>query len=122
MEGFELGKKLKKLREEKDVSLREVSKKAKVSHSYLSRIERGIHTNPSPETIKKLADYYGVTKSYLLTDSNEWYDVLPNKLKEFVKEENIEYLNIGLKAKEADLSPEAIERIIETLKEEINEQ
>ena len=55
----ELGTYLKKLREEKELSTREVYNLAKVSNSYLSLVENG-HRRPSAVVLKKLAPVYGV--------------------------------------------------------------
>lgn len=55
----ELGIYLKKLREEKELSTREVYNLAKVSNSYLSLVENG-HRRPSAVVLKKLAPVYGV--------------------------------------------------------------
>ena len=58
----EMGLYLKKLRENKGLSTREVYELAKVSNSYLSLVENG-HRRASAVVLKKLASVYGV--SYL---------------------------------------------------------
>lgn len=55
----EMGSYLKKLREEKHLSTREVYDLAKVSNSYLSLIENG-HRRASAGVLKKLASVYGI--------------------------------------------------------------
>lgn len=55
----ELGAYLKKLREEKGLSTREVYELAKVSNSYLSLVENG-KRRPSAVVLKKLAPVYNV--------------------------------------------------------------
>lgn len=55
----ELGTYLKKLREEKGLSTREVYELANVSNSYLSLVENG-KRRPSAVVLKKLAPVYGV--------------------------------------------------------------
>lgn len=55
----EMGSYLKKLRENKGLSTREVYELAKVSNSYLSLVENG-HRRASAIVLKKLAPVYGV--------------------------------------------------------------
>lgn len=55
----EMGEYLKKLREEKGLTTREVYDLAKVSNSYLSLVENG-HRRASAGVLKKLASVYGV--------------------------------------------------------------
>ena len=55
----EMGAYLKKLRENKGLSTREVYELAKVSNSYLSLVENG-HRRASAVVLKKLAPVYGV--------------------------------------------------------------
>lgn len=55
----EMGEYLKKLREQKGLSTREVYELAKVSNSYLSLVENG-HRRASAVVLKKLAPVYGV--------------------------------------------------------------
>lgn len=55
----EMGAYLKKLRENKGLSTREVYELSKVSNSYLSLVENG-HRRASAVVLKKLAPVYGV--------------------------------------------------------------
>ena len=55
----EMGAYLKKLRENKGLTTREVYELSKVSNSYLSLVENG-HTRASAVVLKKLAPVYGV--------------------------------------------------------------
>lgn len=55
----EMGAYLKKLREEKNLSTREVYELAKVSNSYLSLVENG-HRRASAVVLKKLASVYDI--------------------------------------------------------------
>ncbi len=49
------GEEIKKIRTEKGLSIRETAYRAKMSHSYLSQLERGVRKVPSKETIMKLS-------------------------------------------------------------------
>lgn len=54
MENINIGKKVKELREYKELSMRELAKMAEITPSMLSQIERGL-ANPSIQTLKLLA-------------------------------------------------------------------
>lgn len=56
-----LAEELKRIREIKDVSLREVEKDTGISNAYLSQLERGEAKNPSPDILYKIAEYYSVS-------------------------------------------------------------
>ena len=56
---------LRKLREEKGLTLRDVSSAINVTTSYISQIERGLK-EPSLEVLRALSDYLGVSTSLLL--------------------------------------------------------
>ncbi|WJE41193.1 helix-turn-helix transcriptional regulator (plasmid) [Bacillus halotolerans] len=61
------GIKLKKLRKNRKLTLRDLSNALGVTHSYLSKIERGV-TNPSLKMISSLADFFNIDQSYFFTD------------------------------------------------------
>ncbi len=66
----EIGTKLKALRLEKGVTLREVSVSIDSSESLLSKYERG-SSEPGLRPLKKLSDYYNVSLDYLLGFTEE---------------------------------------------------
>lgn len=55
---------LKKIREERNFSLREAGKRSGLSHSYIDSLEKGVHPKtkgpikPSPDSLKALATAY----------------------------------------------------------------
>src|ERR1043165_8653678 len=49
-----LGTAITKLRERRTLSIRELSTLADVDHAYISRLENGEKTNPSPDAIERL--------------------------------------------------------------------
>lgn len=51
----ELGKELRKAREEKGASLETVADPAKISAAYLHKLERGVVNSPSPRVLARLA-------------------------------------------------------------------
>lgn len=56
----------KALRESKGMTLREVEKKSDVSNAYLSQLESGKIKQPSPLTLHKLSEIYGVDYNLLM--------------------------------------------------------
>lgn len=76
---------LLKMRSERKLSLRQVAYKTGMSSTYISQLERGIASTPSPETIKKLADAYKLDYENLLIkagyieqkeNTNDPYEIL----------------------------------------------
>ena len=49
-----LGTAITKLRERRTLSIRELSTLADVDHAYISRLESGDKTNPSPDAVERL--------------------------------------------------------------------
>ena len=61
-----LADELKRIRELRGVSLRRVEKKTGISNAYLSQLERGEATKPSPQKLYKLAEFYDVPYEFLM--------------------------------------------------------
>ncbi len=70
--------KLKELRKEKGISLKELGSVVGVAESTMSLYENG-KRQPDYETLLKLAEYFGVTVDYLLRGGNE-FERLPEEL------------------------------------------
>jgi transcriptional regulator with XRE-family HTH domain len=60
------GEYIKALRESKGLTLRDVEKKTEVSNGYLSQLESSKIKQPSPATLSKLAELYGVKYEVLM--------------------------------------------------------
>lgn len=60
------GKQLRELRESRGLSLRQIGYVAGVSSSYLSQVETGERSVPTPKVLKKLAPVLGVTYDRLM--------------------------------------------------------
>lgn len=58
-------KELRKLRTEKNMTLRELQKATGISYVTLSRYEHGLYSNPGRQNIHLLAKTFGVTRAYL---------------------------------------------------------
>ncbi|MCM1335738.1 MAG: helix-turn-helix domain-containing protein [Bacteroides sp.] len=70
--------KLKELRKEKGISLKELGAEMGVAESTMSLYENG-KRQPDYETLLKLAEYFGVTVDYLLR-GNDNFERLPEEL------------------------------------------
>ncbi|WHZ06853.1 MAG: hypothetical protein OJF59_000606 [Cytophagales bacterium] len=60
------GEYIKALRESKGLTLREVEKQSEVSNAYLSQLESSKIKQPSPTTLYKLAELYGIKYEVLM--------------------------------------------------------
>ena len=61
-----LGNFIKKLRQEKGISGRELARRSEISQAYLSQLETGQNENPTPQILKKLANGLGITSYDLM--------------------------------------------------------
>ena len=75
------GQRLRQLRNEKKLSLRELSKKINLSYSALGKYERG-EREPDFHTLEKIADFFNVSLDYLLGRSVSKETVFLNKVQE----------------------------------------
>lgn len=66
-----LGETLASLRKEKRVARSDVSASTDLTEQTIYALECGKQDNPTTETLRKLADYYGVTVGYLLGETDE---------------------------------------------------
>jgi transcriptional regulator with XRE-family HTH domain len=57
----EFGIYLKKLREDRKLTLRDVEEKARISNAYLSQVEQGKKGIPTIKILSRLAEAYGVS-------------------------------------------------------------
>lgn len=64
-----IGKKMRELRQNKKMSLRELGEAVNINYSHLSRIELG-KKNPSLELIEIIAKYYDVPMSYFFDNEH----------------------------------------------------
>jgi len=116
----ELGRELRRLREDRGWSLREASEHTDgvVSHTYLGHLERGKdpRTNkpvaPSPPILKALATAYGVGYEYLMELAGYWE---PGKV-EAIEEEWPEGVQFLRRASQK-LTPEMKRKMIRAMKQ-----
>lgn len=109
-----IGEKLKKSRNEKGMSLRELATKVELSASFLSQIEQG-KASPSIENLKKIATTLDVRVSYLIEDEE---DEIKNI--HYTKKDEVKYLESkGSNTKMALLMPKNKEKNMEPIIYEI---
>ncbi|MCK1994443.1 helix-turn-helix domain-containing protein [Peribacillus muralis] len=78
-----IGERVKKLREEKKMSMTELADKAGVAKSYLSSLERNLQTNPSIQFLEKISVVLNIPVDALLYDApnketldNDWMRIV----------------------------------------------
>ena len=80
-----VGERIRKLREDKKMSMSELAEKAGVAKSYLSSIERNVQSNPTIQFIEKVSKVIGVSVNDLISIDgstnpaeidNEWLKIL----------------------------------------------
>lgn len=91
-----IGKNIKEIRLEKNMSISELAEKAGVAKSYLSSIERDIQTNPSIQFIEKISHVLCVTVNELLENNilnnvekldREWIEIVQEAMDSGVTKE-----------------------------------
>ncbi|WP_156288287.1 helix-turn-helix domain-containing protein [Oceanobacillus salinisoli] len=101
-----IGEKIKRLRQEKKMSISELAERAGVAKSYLSSIERNLQSNPSIQFIEKISDVLGVSVNELINDDSntnnekildsEWLEIVKEAMDSGVtKEQFREYLEFN---------------------------
>ena len=75
------GERLKELRIEKRLTLRELADKLNMSYSNIAMIERG-ERNLTSDSLKSFCDFFDVSSDYLLCLSNQRNGIKTNNLKE----------------------------------------
>lgn len=96
-----IGERVKKLRQEKKMSLSELANQAGVAKSYLSSLERNLQTNPSVQFLEKIAAVLGVPVDSLILDQ-------PNK-----EDLDSEWIKIVQEAMESGVSKEQFREFLE---------
>ncbi|WP_342432916.1 helix-turn-helix transcriptional regulator [Neobacillus sp. FSL H8-0543] len=100
------GKKLKKLRDEKGISLGKLSEMTGISKSYISLLEREIQTNPGLDILEKLAETFDVEVEELVR-KDSGFSTLISSGKAHVKST----LKVEIELSEDQLTPEKFKQI-----------
>ena len=88
-EQFDLGTRIRRIREERGMKLSQLEDASGVTRGYLSQLENGKASNPSVEHMRKIAQGLGVNLVELLGEEAEAETTaakLPKGLKEFAAE------------------------------------
>ncbi|MFS0837229.1 helix-turn-helix domain-containing protein [Paenibacillus sp. 1P03SA] len=131
---------LTELRKNRGLTLREVSKKSGLSHSYISSLEKGVHPrtkapiNPSPDSLKRLAAAYNFPYKELMDAAGYWdakestdsikiekeseYSLSENKINHIIRDVEEEYkVNLS----DDPVVQETIRTIIESLAKKMSQ-
>ena len=117
-----LGKRIKKLREEKGLSQREMAKLLSMGSSTIAMYETD-KRNPDYDTLKIFSEFFNVTTDYLLGLSVEYQSSDQNKIKPDLeapfrqKDHGDAYLKISELAYEYNLSDELVLSLIRKVRE-----
>lgn len=98
-----IGDRVKRLRQEKKMSLTELADQAGVAKSYLSSLERNLQSNPSIQFLEKIAIVLGVSVDYFILNKPsteqldaDWVDLVKEAMESGVtKEQFREYLEFN---------------------------
>ena len=92
---LDFGKHLKRLRESRGYSIRQLAYKSGVSYGQISRVEQGTRGTPKPETIEKLAKGLGISYDYLMELAGYVEPEKPDQpveMTEFLRNANVLFL------------------------------
>ncbi|WP_409252225.1 helix-turn-helix domain-containing protein [Bacillus sp. SCS-153A] len=105
-----IGERVKKLRQERKMSMTELADKAGVAKSYLSSIERNLQKNPSVQFLEKISKALNVPVDSLLYDTVE------------DKHIDSDWVSIVEQAMESGISKEQFREFIEFNKWKLNQK
>lgn len=71
--GVSFGKKLRKLRKQRNISLRELAKSLNIDYSYVIRMEKG--QNPSIPVLLRIPEYFDIDPGYFFNEKNEEHEL-----------------------------------------------
>lgn len=103
-----LGERIKKIRTNKNLTLRYVGESLNMDYSHLSKIERGDRT-PSIDLLEKLAVLFDVPISYFFGEEQK----VPKELEEV----GVEWISFSEEMKNKNLTPEEIKKAVELVNE-----
>ncbi|PAB61342.1 helix-turn-helix domain-containing protein [Anaeromicrobium sediminis] len=111
------GRRLKLLRESKELYQKDLAKIIGVSSGAIGMYENDKRT-PDFETLKKIANYFNVSTDYLLgiVDDPSVIKVSGDNLPDELKEIGIQYLTLAKEMQDKEIPPEDIKKILDVLK------
>ncbi|MCG8540441.1 MAG: helix-turn-helix transcriptional regulator [Clostridia bacterium] len=113
----QFGDRLRKLRIEKEMTQEDLAKKFNTGKASISHYESNRRI-PDANTIKKYADYFGVTIDYILgiTEERNIYETKPAEIPEDLKDLGMEYITLAKDIKRSELTPEEVRELLEFAK------
>lgn len=111
------GDRLRKLREEKNITQKELGLIVGLSDRVIGYYESNDRFPKEENILKKFADYFNCSLDYLLgrTDNPDTIRLDGEKLPKELKEIGIEYLTIAKEMADKEIPPEDIRKIIDIL-------
>ena len=89
-----IGERVKRLRQERKMSLSELAEQAGVAKSYLSSLERNLQTNPSIQFLEKIAGVLNISVDRLIHDEpdqetvdSDWIDLVREAMNSGISKE-----------------------------------
>jgi transcriptional regulator with XRE-family HTH domain len=113
-----LGERLKILRIQKGMTQMDLAYAAGVSISTISELETGQQKNPTIKTLMDIARALGLPETVFFEDSEyatilDFLKYLPPDIQSFVRhQENIPWMQLAIKFKEMQVTPELVEQLI----------
>jgi transcriptional regulator with XRE-family HTH domain len=108
-----VGERIRILRERKGLSQKRLAHELDMPNQSLSNYERGYRL-PTPEVLKKIADFFEVSVDYLLgRESFIYHANSPRNLKEFIERGNFTYDEVVLEEEDMKKIRQMIELIID---------
>jgi len=100
---MELGERIRARREQEQLSLSEVARRARISKAYLSQLEHGASTQPSYDVVARLATALGSTVSDLTGRPAVWEpnetEQVPSALHSFAQRAGLPRADIAMLSK-----------------------
>ena len=101
-----VGDTLRKLRTDKNLTLRSVGEQLGYDYSYLAKVEKG-KSQPSIDLLKQMAEFYNVEISYFFDNKIS----VPSELENI----GVEWIALVNDLKEQDLTPDDVKDILDVV-------
>ena len=118
--GKTFGDYLKRLREERKMTLRNVEETASISNAYLSQVESGQRNIPTMKILSKLAKAYGVPITSLMNKAEEELKGQKGKQDEKIPPPDTEFICRGYE-KLSEESKQALKKALQHLQRDDKE-
>ncbi|MCM0760473.1 helix-turn-helix domain-containing protein [Sporomusa sphaeroides DSM 2875] len=111
------GKKLKHLREARNLTMQEIEEMTGIKQSTQSDIETEKNRNPRPATVDKLCRVFGVEPIFFYYTGDNLKELFPSEispeLREFIFDiSNLPYIQLALDIKHLKVKPESAKNVV----------